>query len=450
MADVGRLSGPVFHGRLTGTTDDRQSATVIATEFSALGLQPFAPESSWIMATDVPVHHIAPNPTLNYQIASSTPFESAQVGQDYVPILDSPPIHLTAALVFVGYGISDAAHGWDEYAGMDVRGRIVVFLRGKPESYAPPVSHADKVRVAREKGAAAFLTFTGPIISPYEVRRGMGHTPLAFYNQVEEGASLAGAWIHTDLGERLLSGGLTRTGRSLREVQQQLHTMTSQSWETGVMVRLEWERTEERGTLHNVVGMMPAPDGSSADETVVIGAHRDHFGEQAGLLFAGADDNASGTAVLLEVARVLAESHIKPKRSLLFISFSGEEQGLLGSRFYVNQPVRALSKTVAMINIDHAGVGSGRLTIGVAGLEKPLAAKAGEQVGLADKLDLFGFFPGGDHVPFKEAGVPTLTVVSGGAHPYFHQPSDTLDTIHPEILELTARYVLALVWQLVN
>jgi Zn-dependent M28 family amino/carboxypeptidase len=90
------------------------------------------------------------------------------------------------------------------------------------------------------------------------------------------------------------------------------------------------------------------------------------------------------------------------------------------------------------------------LTVGVTGIEKNLALEAGQSVGLAEKLDIYGFFPGGDHVPFKEAGVPTVTIVSGGVHPNFHQPTDTADTVDPEILQAVARYVLALTWQLAN
>jgi Zn-dependent M28 family amino/carboxypeptidase len=140
----------------------------------------------------------------------------------------------------------------------------------------------------------------------------------------------------------------------------------------------------------------------------------------------------------------------KPKRTILFVSFSGEEQGLAGSRLYVDRPLVPMTMTKAMINIDHAGIGNGRLTVGVTGLEKNFAADAGVAAAVADKLDLFGFFPGGDHVPFKEAGVPTVTVVSGGVHPHFHQPTDTADTINPEILRTVARYVLTLTWQLAN
>ena len=103
-----------------------------------------------------------------------------------------------------------------------------------------------------------------------------------------------------------------------------------------------------------------------------------------------------------------------------------------------------------MVNVDHAGIGNGRLTVGVTGLPKTVATEAGQLAGLAGKLDLFGFFPGGDHVPFKEAGIPTIAIVSAGAHPHFHQPTDRAETVQPEILESTARYVLALTYQLAN
>jgi Zn-dependent M28 family amino/carboxypeptidase len=150
------------------------------------------------------------------------------------------------------------------------------------------------------------------------------------------------------------------------------------------------------------------------------------------------------------VAKALAESGLAPKRTILFVSFSGEEQGLFGSRLYVGKPPLPLKQTVAMLNVDHAGIGNGRLTVGLTGLSKEGATEAGKTAGVAELLDLYGFFPGGDHVPFKEVGVPTAAIVSAGPHPYFHQPSDTADTVKPEILEKTARYLFALAWQLAN
>ena len=200
----------------------------------------------------------------------------------------------------------------------------------------------------------------------------------------------------------------------------------------------------------NVLAFLRGNDPEKTQEILVIGAHRDHFGRQAGLLFPGADDNASGTAVMLEVARAFANAGAKSKRTILFVSFSGEEQGLVGSRLYLERSAPLIGSTKAMINIDHAGIGNGRLTIGVTGFEQRVALEAGQAIGIADKLDLFGFFPGGDHVPFKEVDIPTITIVSGGVHPHFHRPSDRADTLNPDILQTAARYMLALTWQLAN
>jgi hypothetical protein len=362
--------------------------------------------------------------------------------------LNSPSADVQAPVVFVGYGISDQARGIDDYAGLDVRNKIVMFLRGAPDKYPGVASHADKERLAKQHGAIAYMTATGPILNAYEQRRGVTGKPAAFYSTTDPAHQLPGAWISTEAADTILrlgTGGKTL----LRSSQEELNrTGSSQSLSTDISARLQWTSQLTAGTLYNVASVIRGY--SSSDETVLIGAHRDHFGHQAGLLFAGADDNASGTAVMLEVARLLATAPAAPRRSILFLSFSGEEQGLLGSRLYVSQPIVPLPKTIAMVNVDHAGVGNGRLTVGVTELDKQVAQEASRLAGLEDKLDLFGFFPGGDHVPFREAGIPTVTVVSGGAHPHFHQPTDTADTIDPEILQSVARFVLALLWRLAN
>lgn len=458
VADIVELSGPSFLGRQTGSPQDAASAAFVADRFSALRLHrtPAPPPEGqtaplpfreWKQTAPVNVTTVSDSALL--QVGLSQDRASLRIGEDFLPILDSPPADIPPTpVVFVGYGLADPSRGYDDYTGLDVKDRIVLFLRGKPDYYAGPAAHPDKERVAKEKGARAYLTATGPILSAYEARRGVTGKPSAFYGGTPDPSRLPGAWISTEQAEALVAHGAGRP--SLRVLQEEIaKTGTPRSLATDATASMRWDSRSAAGTLYNVVS---AIRGSSAraDEAVIIGAHRDHFGRQAGLLFPGADDNASGTAVVLEVARVLAQAPAAPKRSVLFVSFSGEEQGLLGSRLYVSQPIVPLARTIAMINVDHAGIGNGRLTVGVTGLQKTVAAEAGQLAGLADKLDLFGFFPGGDHVPFKEAGVPTVTVVSGGVHPHFHQPTDTADTIDPEILQTAARYLLALVWQLAN
>ena len=455
MADIAELSSPRFGGRQTGTDHDRESAAFVADRFSALRLHRSTasppesrtnplPQREWKQTVPVVAKTIQPDPYL--QIEDRQPL---LIGPDFLPILDSPSADVQGSIVFVGYGLSDPSQNIDEYAGLDVRNKIVMFLRGKPEQYKGAAAHADKERIAKDKGAVAYLTATGPVLSPYELRRGVTGTPTAFYAGTDPAHQLPGAWISTAAAESIITLATAGKGR-LKDIQEAItRTNPSRSFTTEVRARLAWTSLSTTGTLFNIASLIRGYS-PRAQDTVIIGAHRDHFGIQGGRLFAGADDNASGTAVMLEVARVLASAPGAPKRSILFLSFSGEEQGLLGSRHYVTQPIVPLTSTVGVINIDHAGVGNGRLTVGVTGLDKSVASEAGQTAALGDKLDLFGFFPGGDHVPFKEAGVPTVTVVSGGVHPHFHQPTDTPDTIDPEILKSVARYVLALTWQLAN
>lgn len=451
VADVVRLSGPEFGGRQTGTAEDLASARYVAERFQALGLQPAGmepldeevPGPAWAQSEIVDTTRILSPARLEFSAPLAV---TAEPGGDFLPFLDSPSARISAPVVFVGYGISDPDRGLDDYAGLDVTGRIVLFLRGKPEGYVGSASHQDKASKAREKGAVAFLTASGPLLPAYEARRGMGPRPMAAYSQSGAGKpALPGAWIRTELAEKLLQAA----GRSLKDSQEVLNRGGGgQSVATTTVARLAWETQGRRGRMINVLGRLPGRNPESG--TVVLGAHRDHFGRQAGLLFAGADDNASGTAVLLEVARAMAQSGSPPLRSIVFVSFSGEERGLLGSRLYVSHPAAPLTATRAMLNVDHAGIGNGRLTVGLTGLSKEAATAAGQAAGLADRLDLYGFFPGGDHVPFKEAGVPTATIVSAGPHPHFHQPSDRPETIQPETLETASRFLLALAWQLAN
>jgi hypothetical protein len=463
LADVTTLSRN-FNGRQAGTEDDLRSAQWVAArlqlsgvilagvrgdQFNIPGVGDGTMVTTGFMTTLITTSLIESNPML--QISAGGDAVSRELGSDYLPVLDSPTADLQGPIVFVGYGIIDPTQRIDDYAGVDVQNSIVLFLRGKPDHYLSQISHADKVRLARQKGAVGYLTATGPVLNAYEARRGVTGTPSAFYGSPEAWESLPGAWISTSLAEEILAGATPSHTGQLRARQEQLNKAPdSQAVRTERFGRLWWKTRAVEGILTNVLGLIPGSNPDMAQDAILIGAHRDHFGKQAGLLFPGADDNASGTTVMLEVARVVANLPVKPTRTLLFLSFSGEERGLLGSRLYVGRPAIPLGNTKAMINIDHAGIGSGRLTVGVTGLDKSLALEAGQSAGLADKLDLFGFFPGGDHVPFKEAGISTVTVVSGGTHPHFHQPTDTAETINQDILVSAARFVLALTWQLAN
>jgi len=452
MDDILTLSSPRFQGRQTGTRGGEEAANFVAQRFHALGLHPpldtaqgttpgqWRQESSITTSQLLGQAHVAFFP-IGRSNTHRTPL-LAIPGKDFLPLLDSPSVNLTAALVFVGYGIVDPARGMDDYRGMDVQNRIVMALRGKPPSYSPWITHEEKAQTAKDHGAAGFITLTGPILNPYESRKGLGQTPMAIYSANPESRPIPGVWLDGKLGEDLFQS----IGLSLQHMQLSLNEQHATITQTlPLIAHLQWTSQTVPGTLTNVLGVLPGKDAGHQNEVIIIGAHRDHFGEQAGLQFPGADDNASGTAVMLELARALSQMPISPKRTILFVSFDGEERGLLGSTLYVSHPAFPLQKTIAMINLDHLGVGDGNLTVGVTRMDKALAHRAADQAGLGDQVQMYGYFPGGDHVPFYNAEVPTITVVSSGTHRHFHQPSDTAETIQPEILETSTKFLLSLI-----
>ena len=195
LADIRTLAGPEYNGRQTGTSYDQASAEFVRRRFSqihavqGLGSDPSVPGDrwpgqTWLQSTTVPYNEIAQDPLLQILITADSP--AAVMGSDYLPVLDSPSADIRGSIVFVGYGISDPTGGIDEYAGMDVRNKVVLFLRGKPDRYSKPVSHAEKARTAQAHGAIGYLTATGPILTDQGDRfnkgRGMADQGKGLYD----------------------------------------------------------------------------------------------------------------------------------------------------------------------------------------------------------------------------------------------------------------------------
>jgi len=457
LQDIRELSHPRYAGRQTGTEGGRQSANFVLNRFAALGLKPgesgSADERSSVWTQQQPVHALKLSPRASMVLSGVNPTQTVrpvelQPGKDFLPILDSLSSKTRGRVMFAGYGIVDHARGIDHYHGIDVHNRLVLFLRGKPPSYKEWVTHEEKVTIAKERGALGYLTATGPLLSHYEALKGLGQRPLAIYSALpEDNPPIPGAWVNGETLDRFLRLG----DFSLEKLQQSANDSNRfQGRPLPILGDLQWESQTESGMLTNVIGIVEGRDPKLQNEVILIGAHRDHFGHQAGLLFPGADDNASGTAVLLELARMLSERPLPPKRTVLFISFDGEERGLWGSTYYVNHPTLSLKRTKAMVNLDHLGVGDGKLTVGVTRLDKLVVQRAAEAVALSDQIQIYGYFPGGDHVPFYDAEVPTITIVSSGQHANFHQPSDTIDFLQPEILETSTKFLFSLMTYLAD
>lgn len=195
------------------------------------------------------------------------------------------------------------------------------------------------------------------------------------------------------------------------------------------------------GNTNNIIGMIPGSDPTLAQETVIVGAHMDHLGTTNGKMYPGADDNASGTAVLLHLARSLAANKAALKRTIVFIAFSGEELGLLGSRHYVQNPLRPLNKTVFMINMDMVGYGKGKLqALSVSTSPSAMAfyqSAASKYPNLT--VDTSQAAPDrSDHAPFQQNGIP-IACLHTGLHDNYHQPTDTPDKVDFDTMEAIAK-----------
>lgn len=424
-----------FEGRQSGTPSGDAAAAYIKSRLSDARLQSF------------PVRTVQIDTPARAEIQLAERSLPLHLGRDFLPIVSAAPAErISAPVIFVGHGISAPDQGLDEYAGLSVSGKVVLFLRGQPKGFAGRLTHGEKVATARAKGALAYLTVTGPLLSPYEQRRGMTTKPVLLFEGTSAGA-LPGLWLDPATADTILRPA----DRSLRAFQEAMdQAPVSRSSETGTRITIELRPRLDNATASNVLARWPGSDPELGRETIILGAHHDHLGTQGGLVFPGADDNASGTAVLLEIARALSTTGIRPKRSLLLLSFAGEEQGLLGSKHYVANPSLSLKTVRAMVNVDHAGVGNGKVTVGLSKIGNAVAQASAAQAAMSDRLELFGLFPGGDHVPFAEAGIPTAAIVTSGPHPDFHQPTDRPERVNPDLLAAVTRYTLALVWALAN
>ena len=287
MRDIRILSHPDFAGRQSGSEGGRRSAEYVADHFEHLGLTPAGhrrmgtERTAWEQTGPVTVTQIKAPATLAFSFpdAQAPGAIVPQLGSQFLPVLDSPSINLTAPLVFVGYGIADPARGWDEYEGVAVRGRVVMFLRGKPPHYPLHVRHAEKERIAREKGAVGFITFTGPMLSRYAVRRGMGHQPLAFYTNAGDDRPLPGVWISGETGAAIFHA----QALSVTDVQTTLNNdRVVQSKALKSLVHMQWTSQRQAGSLVNVLGVIPGRDPVLKNDVVILGAHRDQLRQPGG------------------------------------------------------------------------------------------------------------------------------------------------------------------------
>ncbi len=452
------LSSDELQGRGSGTKGNDRAAEYIAARFKAIGLTPGGERRSFFQRFPV-FTGVELGKENRIELKSGGSTDRLRVNEDFLPLGFSRNGAVTAPVVFAGYGISQPELSYDDYAGLDVRGKVVLVLRHTPDGddngkFGPYAPLTYKLLTAREKGAAGILLATGPLNEepqpPAEPGRGLDgpQTPARrprFPGLQRASASadsgILAAFVDLPVAERLLQ----RAGKQVKELQIAIAHGTPQSFpipDTEATLRVEIRR--ETKVTRNVLGVLEGSDPQLKDEAVVIGAHYDHLGlggdhslaeSAAPAIHHGADDNASGTAGILELAQYFAAHRSEVGRSLVFMAFSGEEMGLLGSAHWVKNPTLPLEKIAAMINLDMVGRMKADtvqvLGAGSSPAWKGLLEEANQPHRLQLKSGGGGSFGGSDHQSFYAKQIPVLFFFTG-IHPDYHRPSDTWEKVNAE------------------
>jgi len=411
QATAGTLTGPGMDGRRSGTPGGDLAAHQLAAWLKATGLQPGGEGESFLQSFVIAEGaRIAPGATLRALGAGARAFE---IGRDWTPHGGSLRETVEGEVVFVGYGVSAPAVGYDDWAAVDARGRIAIALEGAPPHLAGVgATRLEKLIAARRAGAGALLIVADRLPA-------LAATATAV--RLVSGALTPAA------ADTLLAPTGTTTARLAQAIAQR---KAPASRATGVRAELRVALEAADRTAVNVIGVLPGRDPARVGEAIVIGAHYDHLGVVGGALYPGADDNASGTAVVVGLARAFAAAG-PLDRTLVFALFGAEEIGLVGSRHYVRRPAVPIERTVAMLNFDMVGrLGDARLTVG--GVDsgrglRAVVADAARALALGVTLRDSPFGPS-DHSRFYDAGAPVLFFHTG-SHADYHRPGDTADKL---------------------
>lgn len=418
------LSSSTYEGRLSGTDAFLSAADYVVDNLERYGVQPYKGEWAQYFETEC---NVIENCTFNSYMPGSVTKQVYVLGRDFCCAGMTGRGYADAPVVFCGYGIDNGA--FDEYADVDAKGKVVMVLSGVP-SFLPSavtdkyIQLRDKARVARSHGACALVVINmSPSCSPYEVQGNVynGELPhLATFPMVQP---------TRDCGDRLLQGELF----NLEEVVQKINSEHKpMSFHLRKKIEVDVNaRYHPAAITANVIGIYPGSDPKLADEYVVVGASLDNLGMQGTTcLFPGADDNASGVAAMLEVARMLSESDDQPSRSIVFALFASGQQQYLGSRIFVSN-FTPLKRIEAFVNVTTIGSGDSIAVLGnkryphlwnVARRVDTLYCGSDMTVGQKT-------MPRGDALAFNEVAIPSINITGykGNRHP--RVPSDIVENI---------------------
>jgi hypothetical protein len=437
---VRQLSDSALKGRLAGSEGMAQAVKIVQGYYEQWNLLPAGSNGSYIQEY--------PHPSVEIEEGSVEilfPFQGNK-GKETIWLHKTYPWadgwfagnnsgtgDITADIVYAGFGVTAPELGYDDYKGIDVKGKIVLIEGETPNKSSKPDSialwykhtlHQTKMANAAEHGAIGLLYYWVP-------------GPNALYNP---------DFVYCHVTLPVVEDIFLGSGKTYKETVANIYkTLKPASFDTGKRAHIKMVSSYHPETTgKNILGVIKGSDPNLADEYVVISAHLDHLG-MIPYHIAGSNDNNASSAALLGVAEALSKSEIKPKRSVLFLSLDGEEAGLTGSTYYTLHPLIPKEKIRAIINLEQVGTGEG-LGAGYAKqspqLEQPLVEANKKYVhrSLRTRSNPYLTRPRTDGAVFAQAGYPVadLTSVGGG---FYHHPKDNVDSINPEMLQSSANWI---------
>jgi hypothetical protein len=488
-ADLDFLTSDVLAGRLSLTPQAEIAARYIAADFQKTGLAP-ANGASYLQEFPLIAYRADPG-ARKLVLTRKGAGKAFHAGSDFTGSFYRD-IDIRGPVVFAGYGITAPEYGYDDYAGLDAAGKIVLIFDHEPQENDPRsvwngtghTLHAGrwtKLANARRHGAIGVLIASEP------ARQHAGALDAAARPAAGRQSQRASAPPQSlddpeqipafSIGDGALAELLSTSGHTAAELQQSIDTKLqpqSQPLPDTVVEMRSANAEQHRGISLNAVGLLEGGDPVLKSETVLLTGHYDHLGVQNGNVYRGANDNASGTVAVMELARMFAQNAARPKRSLLFIVFGSEEEIMLGSFYYTAHPLRPLASTCAVVNLDMIARDEQQIPQSEGVLDIPadttnlinlvgvyyspdllaVIERANREIGLQldrkhDRDHVLNTLFRCDHLPFLEAGIPAVWLF-GGFHPGYHEPSDTVDRLNFPKMEKVIRLAYGTALEVAN
>lgn len=431
LKTVSILASKEFDGRLPGSEGYDKAAKFVSNKFLEMKLKPFG-DVGYFQFLNVEYNRID-TPAVFEAIVETDTIKYIH-GKDFVLRGFSGANNIILPVAFCGYGISRPDLGYDDYKNVNVKNKVVIVFKQNPKWKIDDKAWGneyprEKSLIAKQKGAKGILFVSlpneekpQPLIG--SVMHGEGEQPIDFPQ----------LHISIEAANKLLS----KVGLTISDCQTKIDGKKkpfSFLTRTKAKVVATTFYQKEAKTM-NVVTLLEGSDPLLKNEYLVIGAHLDHVGSQAGLVFPGANDNASGSAGVIEIAKAFVADKVKPKRSIIFVLFASEEQGLNGSKHFVENLKVPKEKIVAMFNLDCIGYGDS-IQVGNGKSAPQLWQIAKEFDEKNFKLMVSDTWSGGgaDATPFHEKGIPSLYFVSKYSYDHLHLPTDTVETLNPDLFE---------------